>query len=183
MRPPVGCVPGAMRWSHNYWLTPNTSLLRPKRDRCVKCGRLIASSRSRGLESDGIEPLIELKPLKEDEKLATTMEDRIRDLAALDRYERRAISRRKSAIRVFDSACRSRSNSKLRHVKQRVRRDKLLRTGFWQNEPNWPPSRSHPQPERRKAAKRGGPSQSRDVSFEAYAKSIDIFVLRRQDTT
>jgi hypothetical protein len=33
---------------------------------------------------------------------ATIVEDRIRELAALDRYERRAISKRKSAIRAFD---------------------------------------------------------------------------------
>jgi hypothetical protein len=38
---------------------------------------------------DGIEPLIALKPLKDDEKFATVGEDRIRELAALDRYERR----------------------------------------------------------------------------------------------
>ena len=53
---------------------------------------------------DDIEPLIEPKPLEDDEKFATVVEDRIRELAALDRYERRAISKRKSAIRAFDSA-------------------------------------------------------------------------------
>ena len=59
---------------------------------------------------DDIEPLVELKPLKDDEKFATVVEDRTRELAALDRYERRAISKRKSAIRTFDSACVSRSD-------------------------------------------------------------------------
>ena len=54
---------------------------------------------------DDIEPLIELKPLEGDEKFEAVVEDCIRELAALDRYERRAISRRKSAIRAFDSAC------------------------------------------------------------------------------
>ena len=39
---------------------------------------------------------------KDEEKFATIVEDRTRELAALDRYERRAISKRKSAIR-FDS--------------------------------------------------------------------------------
>jgi hypothetical protein len=58
-----------------------------------------------------IKPLIELTPLKDDEKFATIVEDRTRELAALDRYERRAISKRKSAIRAFDSARISRSNS------------------------------------------------------------------------
>jgi hypothetical protein len=49
-----------------------------------------------------INPQIELKLLKDDEKFATIVEDRTRELAALDRYERRAISKRKSAIRDFD---------------------------------------------------------------------------------
>ena len=59
-----------------------------------------------------IKPLIELKPLKDNEKFATIVEDRTRELAALDRYERRAISKRKSAIRAFDSASMSRSYPK-----------------------------------------------------------------------
>jgi hypothetical protein len=63
-------------------------------------------------DSDDIEPLVERKPLKDDEKFATVVEDGIRELAALDRYERRAISKRKFAIRAFDSACMSRSNPK-----------------------------------------------------------------------
>ena len=53
---------------------------------------------------DVIEPLIELEPLKSDQKFATAIEARTRELSALDRYERRAISKRKSAIRAFDSA-------------------------------------------------------------------------------
>jgi hypothetical protein len=56
-----------------------------------------------------IKPQIELKPLKDEEKFSTIVEDRIRELTALDRYERRALSKRKSAIRAFDSACISRS--------------------------------------------------------------------------
>ena len=59
---------------------------------------------------DDLEPLLELNPLKDDAQFATVVEDRIRELAALDRYERRAISKRKFAIRAFDSACMSRSN-------------------------------------------------------------------------
>jgi hypothetical protein len=53
---------------------------------------------------DDIEPLIDLKPLKDEERFPTIVEDRIRELTALDRYERRATSKRKSAIRAFDSA-------------------------------------------------------------------------------
>jgi hypothetical protein len=60
-----------------------------------------------------IESPIEFERLKDDdEKFATIVEDRIRELAAFDRYERRAISKRKSTIRAFDSASMSRSNRK-----------------------------------------------------------------------
>jgi hypothetical protein len=60
-----------------------------------------------------IESPIEFKRLKDDdEKFATIVEDRIRELTAFDRYERRAISKRKSTIRAFDSASMSRSKRK-----------------------------------------------------------------------
>jgi len=60
----------------------------------------------KSLDLDDIDPLPEFKPLEGDKKFATVVEDRVRELAALDRYERRAISKRKFAIRAFDSACR-----------------------------------------------------------------------------
>ena len=47
--------------------------------------------------------LADLKPLESDEKIAGIFADRARELEAVDRYERGALSRRKSAIRNFDA--------------------------------------------------------------------------------
>jgi hypothetical protein len=50
-----------------------------------------------------IQTVTNLGPFEDDEKLATILEDRSTELARLDRYERRALSRRRSAIRGFDA--------------------------------------------------------------------------------
>src|SRR5579872_794442 len=89
------------------------------------------------------EPL-ELKPLEGDEKFEAVVEDCIRELTALDRYERHAISKRKSAICALDSLLAYR-----RAIRRKMNGSTFLRyidlvmlniAQFWQNEPNCQPS-------------------------------------------
>jgi hypothetical protein len=61
---------------------------------------------SRGLPPvvDEVRDMLSPKPLEGEEKLPSILEETISEFAALDRYERRALSRRKAAIRNFDAA-------------------------------------------------------------------------------
>jgi hypothetical protein len=54
-------------------------------------------------EIEEIEGMIYPPPFDGDEKLAAIIENGAPELAAFDRYERRALSRRNSAIRSFDA--------------------------------------------------------------------------------
>jgi hypothetical protein len=60
----------------------------------------------RPVDIEAIDQVLHSKPLEGDAKLATILVDSTGEFARLDQYERRAMSRRKTAIRNFD-ACRA----------------------------------------------------------------------------
>jgi hypothetical protein len=55
------------------------------------------------IDLETIDPVIHPKPLEGDVKFAAVLLDSVGELTRLERYERRALSRRKSAIRNFDA--------------------------------------------------------------------------------
>jgi hypothetical protein len=72
--------------------------------RLMKTIDRVERTRGAPFDIDEIEEMIDLEPLEGDAKFAAVVEDKSSELAALDRYERRAWSRRKAAIRNFDAA-------------------------------------------------------------------------------
>ena len=56
------------------------------------------------IDVDAIGDMLSPKPPEGEEKLALILRQKTSELATLDRYERRALSRRKAAIRNFDAA-------------------------------------------------------------------------------
>jgi hypothetical protein len=67
---------------------------------------VLGSYRPRNLpvDVDAIKEMVSPKPPDSEDKLAIILDENISEFAALERYERRALSRRTAAIRSFDAA-------------------------------------------------------------------------------
>jgi len=77
-----------------------------QRLRLLKMSERIERLRGAPSAINEIEEMCHFEPLEGDEKHAAILRERVSQLAALDRYERRALSRRKFAILNFDSCAR-----------------------------------------------------------------------------
>jgi hypothetical protein len=77
-----------------------------KRQRFRLLNWVLGGYRPRNLpvDVDAIKEMVSPKPPEGEERLAIILGQKSSELAALERYERRALSRRKAAIRNFDAA-------------------------------------------------------------------------------
>ena len=89
-----------------FLVDPSFQPLQVHRQRFRLLNMVLSGSRSRAapIEVGEVKEMFNPKPPEGEEKLAIILEEKISELAALDRYERRALSKRKAAIRNFDAA-------------------------------------------------------------------------------